>query len=186
MWCPDDMVRDSWDWVGPPAWGRACFNSPEWCGGSSRRKRIVANENGASPECIIVVAADAASFHVAEESPSSSVAVFRQADSCLGTAFRNSCFKTDVEGVPQTKRWQWRVLLKSFSSTISSTSVLDETGANFMRDGHRARGTWKDCAVSRSRSWEEGSWHLQPRGDAEHSCHLDMAGGLRNHSAGER
>ena len=35
MWCPDDRGRDSWDWVGPPAWGRACFNSPEWGGGSS-------------------------------------------------------------------------------------------------------------------------------------------------------
>ena len=35
MRCPDDIVRDSWDWVGPPAWRRACFNSPEWGGGSS-------------------------------------------------------------------------------------------------------------------------------------------------------
>ena len=35
MWCPYDIGRDSWDWVGPPAWGRACFNSPEWGGGSS-------------------------------------------------------------------------------------------------------------------------------------------------------
>ena len=35
MWCLDDIGRDSWDWVGPPAWGRACFNSPEWGGGSS-------------------------------------------------------------------------------------------------------------------------------------------------------
>ena len=35
MWCPDDIGRDSWDWVGPPASGRACFNSPEWGGGSS-------------------------------------------------------------------------------------------------------------------------------------------------------
>ena len=35
MWCPDDTGRDSWDWVGPPAWGRACFNSPEWARGSS-------------------------------------------------------------------------------------------------------------------------------------------------------
>ena len=35
MWCPDDIGRDSCDWVGPPAWGRACFNSPEWGGGSS-------------------------------------------------------------------------------------------------------------------------------------------------------
>ena len=35
MWCPDDRGRDSWDWVGPPACVRACFNSPEWGGGSS-------------------------------------------------------------------------------------------------------------------------------------------------------
>ena len=35
MWCPDDIGRDSWDWVGPPTWRRACFNSPEWSGGSS-------------------------------------------------------------------------------------------------------------------------------------------------------
>ena len=35
MWCPDDIGQDSRDWVGPPAWGRACFNSPEWGGGSS-------------------------------------------------------------------------------------------------------------------------------------------------------
>ena len=35
MWCPDDIGRDCWDRVGPPAWGRACFNSPEWGGGSS-------------------------------------------------------------------------------------------------------------------------------------------------------
>ena len=34
-WCPDDIGRDSWDWVGPLAWERACFNSPEWGGGSS-------------------------------------------------------------------------------------------------------------------------------------------------------
>ena len=35
MWCPDDIGRDSWDWVGPPAWGRACFNSPERGGSPS-------------------------------------------------------------------------------------------------------------------------------------------------------
>ena len=35
MWCLSDTGRDSWDWVGPPAWGRTCFNSPEWGGGSS-------------------------------------------------------------------------------------------------------------------------------------------------------
>ena len=26
--------RESWGWVGPPAWRRACFNSPELGGGS--------------------------------------------------------------------------------------------------------------------------------------------------------
>ena len=35
MWCPDDIGRDSWDWVGPPAWERACFNSPQWGQSSS-------------------------------------------------------------------------------------------------------------------------------------------------------
>ena len=35
MWCPEDIGRDSWDWVGPPAWDRARLNSPEWSGGSS-------------------------------------------------------------------------------------------------------------------------------------------------------
>ena len=30
MWCPDDIGRDSWDWVGPPAQCRARFNFPEW------------------------------------------------------------------------------------------------------------------------------------------------------------
>ena len=39
MWCLHDIGRDSWDWVGPPAWGRACFNSPEWGGGSSPVKK---------------------------------------------------------------------------------------------------------------------------------------------------
>ena len=33
--CPVNIGRDIWDWVGPPAWERACFNSPEWGGGSS-------------------------------------------------------------------------------------------------------------------------------------------------------
>ena len=35
MWCLDDIGRDGWDWVGPLAWVRACFNSPECGGGSS-------------------------------------------------------------------------------------------------------------------------------------------------------
>ena len=38
MWCLDDIGRVNWDWVGPPAWERACFNSPEWSGGSSAVK----------------------------------------------------------------------------------------------------------------------------------------------------
>ena len=35
IWRSQHTGRDSWDWVGPPAWERACFNSPEWVGGSS-------------------------------------------------------------------------------------------------------------------------------------------------------
>ena len=35
MWCRDDRGWCSWDGVGPPAWVRACFNSPESGGGSS-------------------------------------------------------------------------------------------------------------------------------------------------------
>ena len=49
MSCPDDIGRDSWDWVGPPAWGRACFNSPEWGGRSSPVKTEPLSD------CIIVV-----------------------------------------------------------------------------------------------------------------------------------
>ena len=30
MWCPDDIKRDRWDWVGPPPWEKAWFNPPEW------------------------------------------------------------------------------------------------------------------------------------------------------------
>ena len=47
-----DIGRDSWDWVGPPAWERACFNSPEWGGSSSPVK------NGASPDSMNVVVKD--------------------------------------------------------------------------------------------------------------------------------
>ena len=47
---------DSWVWVGPSTGKRACFDSPEWCGeGSSRRKRIVAKEDGAPLDWIIGV-----------------------------------------------------------------------------------------------------------------------------------
>ena len=28
MWCPDDIGRDSWDWVGPPAWGESMLQLP--------------------------------------------------------------------------------------------------------------------------------------------------------------
>ena len=48
MWCPDDVGRDSGDWVGPPAW-ESMLQLPrvEW--------RPLACQNGASPDCIIVV-----------------------------------------------------------------------------------------------------------------------------------
>ena len=55
MWCPDDIGRDSWDWVGPPAWVRACFNSPEWGGGSSPVKT--------EPPQIVLLLFDVASSH---------------------------------------------------------------------------------------------------------------------------
>ena len=29
MWCLDDMARDSWDWVGPPARGREHDSTPQ-------------------------------------------------------------------------------------------------------------------------------------------------------------
>ena len=45
MWCLDDTGRDSWDWVGPPPWEGAWFNSPERGGGSSPVK------NGTSAGC---------------------------------------------------------------------------------------------------------------------------------------
>ena len=41
--CPDDMGKDCWDWFGPPTGKRERFNSPEWVGRSSRRKRIAAS-----------------------------------------------------------------------------------------------------------------------------------------------
>ena len=28
VWCPDDMGRDSWDWVGPPAWEESMLPLP--------------------------------------------------------------------------------------------------------------------------------------------------------------
>ena len=36
-------------------WGESMIQLPEWSGGSSRRKRIVAKENGASLDLIIVL-----------------------------------------------------------------------------------------------------------------------------------
>ena len=45
MWCPDDMGRDGWDWVGLPAWGE--LPRVGW--------RLLACFNGASPDCIVVV-----------------------------------------------------------------------------------------------------------------------------------
>ena len=44
MWCPDDIGRDSWDWVGPPAWEESMlqFLRVGW--------RLLACQNGASPD----------------------------------------------------------------------------------------------------------------------------------------
>ena len=50
MWCPDDTGRDSWDWVGPPARGRESMIQLFRVGW-----RLLACENGASPDCIVVV-----------------------------------------------------------------------------------------------------------------------------------
>ena len=50
MWCPDDIGWESWDWVGPPAWERACFNSPEWGGGLSRSRK-----KKERPQIVVVV-----------------------------------------------------------------------------------------------------------------------------------
>ena len=49
MWCPDDTGQDSWDWVGPPAWGEGMIQLPrvEW--------KLLACYNGASPDCFNVV-----------------------------------------------------------------------------------------------------------------------------------
>ena len=50
MWCLDDRGRDSWDWVGPPTWEESIIqlHSVEW-------KKLLASQNGASPDCIFVV-----------------------------------------------------------------------------------------------------------------------------------
>ena len=63
MWCPDDKGRDSWDWVGPPAWERAA-STPQ----SGVEWRLLACYNGASPDCIIVVVVAAAADVVVSDS----------------------------------------------------------------------------------------------------------------------
>ena len=49
MWCPDDIGRDSWDRVGPPARRESMIQLSRvgW--------RLLACENGASPDCLVVV-----------------------------------------------------------------------------------------------------------------------------------
>ena len=51
MWCPDDTGRDSWDWFGPPTWESMIqLPSVAW--------DLPACQNGASPDCIIVVVSE--------------------------------------------------------------------------------------------------------------------------------
>ena len=54
MWCPGGMAGVGLGHL----MGESTINSPEWGGGSSRRKRIVAKENGALPDWIVVVSDD--------------------------------------------------------------------------------------------------------------------------------
>ena len=49
MWCPDDLGRDSWDLGWAACLGESMLQLPRV------RWRLVACENGASPDCIIVV-----------------------------------------------------------------------------------------------------------------------------------
>ena len=77
MWCPDDTRRDSWDWVGPPVWGRACFNAPQGGGGYSPVKK------GASPDCIIVVVASEFQVRTARASTGHGILTKVSVDWCM-------------------------------------------------------------------------------------------------------
>ena len=56
LWRPDDIGRDNWDWVGPPAWERACLNSPEWSGAPRLLKRSLPRwKNRCCLLCVVVV-----------------------------------------------------------------------------------------------------------------------------------
>ena len=49
MWCPDDIGRDRWDWIGPPTWDESMIQLPRvgW--------RLLACENGASSRLLLLL-----------------------------------------------------------------------------------------------------------------------------------
>ena len=99
----------------------------------------------------------AASLHPSVDFHKSPVVDSSEFKSFLGTAH---------EGVPQTKRWQSRVLPNSFSSPIDLTFALVETGAHLWVTGpmHAKREHTARSALVRHGLNDT----FQPRGDAEH------------------
>ena len=79
MWCPDDTGRESWDFVGPPAWVRARFNSPEW--------RLLACLKRSLPDCIIVAVVDVVACAVAKRNDRQEVPVVKMIFLCENSFF---------------------------------------------------------------------------------------------------
>ena len=79
MWCPDDTRRNSWGWVGSPAWVRARFNSPEW--------RLLACLKRSLPDCIIVAVVDAVACAVAKRNNRQEVPIVKMIFLCENSFF---------------------------------------------------------------------------------------------------